>query len=341
MNLRYLHNRFRLYSYFHKDDTFNLPTSKRKVFVFLAADYGNLGDVAITYAQERLLKEKYPDYEIVDVPISKTLSLLRPIKKIAAPEDIITITGGGNMGEMYGDIELLRLMVIRMFPKNKVVVFPQTIDYSGERTYLFRLAKSTYSTHPNLTMLAREEMSYNRMRELFPMANVKLTPDVVMTLDERHELERKGVVFCLRNDKEKSAQSQKAEELRKEAEKMGLLVMDYDTHIDKEHMTLDVRKEELDKIWKIFSSAQLIITDRLHGMIFAYITGSPAIVFPNNNFKVEKCYEWIKNCGYILFCKDESIDLQTAFSKQFDYKIFEQCHARIINNIKSSINYGD
>ncbi|WP_407401154.1 polysaccharide pyruvyl transferase family protein [Sodaliphilus sp.] len=304
MNLRYLHYRFRLYSFLHQDKSFALPTNKRKVFVFLAADYGNLGDVAITYAQEKLLKEKYPDYEIMDVPISKTLSLLRPIKKIVTPDDIITITGGGNMGEMYGDIELLRLMVIRMFPKNKVVVFPLTTDYSGVKTYLLRLAKHTYCNHRNLTMLAREEVSYNRMCELFPKVNVKLTPDVVMTLDERRKSQRNGVVFCIRNDKEKSKHSLKAEELRKEATKIGLPIMDYDTHIEKEHMSLDVRKDELDKIWNIFSSSQLVVTDRLHGMIFAYITGTPAIVFPNSNFKVEKCYEWIKDCGYIQFCKE-------------------------------------
>ena len=44
---------------------------KKKCLVFLAADYGNLGDVAITFAQERFLARHFPDYEIVDVPIEK------------------------------------------------------------------------------------------------------------------------------------------------------------------------------------------------------------------------------------------------------------------------------
>ena len=39
-------------------------------------------------------------------------------------------------------------------------------------------------------------------------------------------------------------------------------------------------------------------------MIFAYITGTPALVLPNSNFKVEKCFEWIKECGYIKFVKN-------------------------------------
>lgn len=337
MNLRKLYYTFRLYSLLYQDKTYKTQINNHRIFVFLAADYGNLGDVAITYAQEKLLKEAYPDYEIVDVPISKTLSLLRPIKKIATSDDIITITGGGNMGEMYGDIELLRLIVIRMFPKNKVVVFPQTTDYTGDNTYLLRLAKRTYCSHRNLTMLAREEVSYNRMHRLFPFANIKLTPDVVMTLDERYKAERQGVVFCLRNDKEKSAQSQKADELRKEASSKGMSFIDYDTHIDKQHMSLVERKQELDKIWNLFCSAQLVVTDRLHGMIFAYITGTPAIVFPNSNFKVEKCYEWIKNCGFIFFCRDELIDLQTVLSVHPDSMLFEHNHALFVNKMKRLI----
>lgn len=337
MNIRKLYYTFLFHSLLHQDKRFLPQTRRKRVFVFLAADYGNLGDVAITYAQEKILKEKYPDYEIVDVPISKTLSLLCPIKKIATPNDIITITGGGNMGEMYGDIELLRLMVIRTFPNNKIIIFPQTINYSADNTYLLRFAKRTYCNHRNLTMLAREEVSYNKMHELFPMVNIKITPDIVMTLDERHETERKGVVFCLRNDKEKSAQSQKAHDLRTEATNMGLPIIDYDTHIDKEHMPLDVRKEELNKIWTIFNSTQLVVTDRLHGMIFAYITGTPAIVFPNSNFKVEKCYEWIKNCNYIHVCKDKVIDFQTALSKQSDPMLFEQNHMRMVQKITETL----
>lgn len=337
MNIRKLNYRFKIHSLLHQDKTFMTQNRNRRVFVFLAADYGNLGDVAITYAQEKLLKEKYPDYEIVDVPISKTLSLLRPIKRIATPDDIITITGGGNMGEMYGDIELLRLMVIRMFPNNKVVVFPQTTDYSAENTFLLRLAKKTYNGHRHLTMLAREEVSYNKMCELFPKANIKLTPDVVMTLDERRECERKGIVFCLRNDKEKSIQSQYADELRKEATTLGLPIIDYDTHIDKEHMPLNVRKEELDKIWGIFCSAQLVVTDRLHGMVFAYITGTPAIVFPNSNFKVEKCYEWIRNCGYINFCVKNNTGIKAAICHNHNSKSFVAAQDCFIKSISENI----
>lgn len=315
----------------------DMPSGCPRCFVFLAADYGNLGDVAITYAQETLLKEYYPEYEIVDVPISKMLSLLRPIKKNITPNDIITITGGGNMGEMYGDIELLRLMIIRMFPKNKVIVFPQTTDYKGENTYLFRLAKKVYNNHRDLTILAREEVTHDKISEYFSSAKTRLVPDIVMTLDEWQRKDRTGILFCLRDDREKSESSHKAADIMKEAERLGISICHYDTHINKERMSLNVREEELKKIWGKFSASRLVVTDRLHGMIFAYITGTPAIVFPNSNFKVEKCYEWIADCGYIFFCKEKVIDIQLALSVTPDRVLFEQNNRQFIQKIKSTL----
>lgn len=101
------------------------------------------------------------------------------------------------------------------------------------------------------------------------------------------------------------------------------------------------RETELHKLWEIFSKSQLVITDRLHGMIFAYITGTPAIVLPNSNFKVEKCYEWIKDCGYIKFIKEPNNGeflslLNTEYSKdgfeRTNYQINERIIQLICNN---------
>lgn len=334
MNILKLYCIFRLNSLLFQDKKFKAQSNKPRLFVFLAADYGNLGDVAITYAQEKILNDFYPDYEIIDVPISKTLSLLHPIKKSIKPNDIITITGGGNMGGMYGDIELLRLMVIRMFPENKIVVFPQTTDYNGNNNFLFRLAQKTYNKHKNIILLAREEVTYARLNEWFPFAKSLLVPDVVMTLDKWENKERNGIVFCLRDDKEKKPCDQKVFSIMEEAKSMGIKTIQYDTHINNNFMSLDECKHELNKIWKIFSNSQLVVTDRLHGMVFAYITGTPAIVFPNNNFKIEKCYEWIRNSGYIFFCKEESMDLHEVIGLKVNRSIFENNNKRFIQMIK-------
>ena len=303
---------------------------KKKCFVFLAADYGNLGDVAITYAQEKFLKEQFPEYEIVDVPISRTLSHLKAIKNISTTDDIVTIVGGGNMSDLYFDIELLRQMVINTFPNNRVISFPQTMFFSKTMSgkYLRRQAAKTYSRHNNLIITARERWSYAAMKEMFPSS--KLIPDIVMTLDKRNPFtERKGVTLCLRND----AESDLSQEFKMNLKKIvseSYYVIDYDTHIRRGGLSLDDRESELNKIWAQFRSSEWVITDRLHGMIFAYITSTPCIVLPNNNYKIEGCYSWIKNCGYIFFLHEANIgQLEVLLQRKVNNVDFESVHQKI------------
>lgn len=281
---------------------------KRKCFVFLAADYGNLGDVAITYAQEKYLKERFPDYEIVDIPISVTISHLKTLKKICSEEDIITVTGGGYMGDLYVGAELIRQLVFKVFKHHKIISFPQTADFSdtAQGRCMLKQAERIYGRCSNMELWAREERSYAFMKEHFSKNKVRLTPDIVMSLDEtRGDEKRSGVTFCLRNDKEKNDKTDSfVSQIRTILEKHSNAITNYDTHIGDVQLGMEQRMVELTNIWNQFRRSKLVVTDRLHGMIFAYITGSPAIVLPNNNFKVTEAFKWIEKCGYIHVLHD-------------------------------------
>ena len=290
---------------------FKRNTKKKKCILCLAADYGNLGDVAITYAQSQILKSMLPEYEIVDFPISKTLANLKTLKRNCTRDDIITIVGGGNMGDLYGDIELLRLMIVKLFPHNRIISFPQTIEYRNpiQNKFLLNLSKRIYNRHKHLLLCAREEVSYSTIKELYPCTKSCLVPDIVMTLDKRIDTIQRNqtrIILCLRNDKEKLTTALDVEQLRAQLVSKGYQVENRDTHIGKTKMPLKERENELKLIWDDFSRSRLVITDRLHGMIFAFITGTPAVVLPSNNFKVEKCFKWIKDCGFIKFLNEPS-----------------------------------
>lgn len=312
--LRILKTKFLIYSII-KGKPFERSRKSKTCYIFLAADYGNLGDVAITYAQRQILKQWYPDYDIEEVPAGKTLSYIHNIKKNIKPDDIITVVGGGNMGDMYGDIELLRLMIVDYFRNNKVIIFPQTMDYSNSNNALWLLKRSCriYSDHPNLLMMAREKISYMKMKRWYPTVNVILKPDVVMTLDERQGVCRENILtLCLRKDKEKQDNKHILNNILTQLDGLNLIVEEYDTHIGGDRYSEDDKYSQLEQIWVQFRKSKLVITDRLHGMIFAYITGTPAIILPNSNFKVKGCYEWIKDCGNIKFIEavnDFSINL--------------------------------
>lgn len=284
---------------FKSCDFFNqikLDESRKKAFFFLAADYGNLGDVAITYAQTKFLESH--GYQVVEVPISKTAEGIWWVKNNIQNDDIVTLVGGGNMGDLYEQIEILRQLVIQQFPCNKIISFPQTFDFSNSLNGQKQLskAKRAYRSHNNLIIVAREQVSYQLMKENFSQNKVIITPDIVMTLENIAKvILRKGVVVCLRNDKEKFIDDSTTQLLLgclKQAFNQDIIYRD--THIDENNLSPNVRIKALNDIWKTFNQAELVVTDRLHGMIFAYITNTPCIVFQNNNHKIKGIYDWIR-----------------------------------------------
>lgn len=297
---------FRKNPFFRKEDI----GSGRKIFIFLVADYGNLGDVAISYAQSEFIRRYFPTLEIVEVPISQTVEGLHFTKKYIQPNDLVATNGGGNFGSLYPDIETLRRLVIESFPNNRIVSFPQTIDFTNDKEgrNALKLAQITYSAHRNLVLAAREERSFLAMKELFPSSKVVLSPDIVMSLNKvEPKKERRGLVICLRDDKEKNLTTDQVGILYSLISKYFDLTVTYDTHIGRGNLTADERLNELSKIWDAFRMAEMVVTDRLHGMIFSYITATPCLVFLNNNYKIQDCYNWIKACS--------NVHLVTSFSE--------------------------
>ena len=172
-------------------------------------------------------------------------------------------------------------------------------------------------------MIAREQTSFSLMKQHFPKATILLTPDIVLSLNKvEPKSERKGVVICMRKDSEKSLSQQQNDFIIETANNHFGEVTYYDTHIGRSNLSITERKDELYKIWNTFKKAELVITDRLHGMIFCYITNTPCLVFQNNNHKVRETYDWIKRVDYITLMTSFSEDkLVTYFDKQSSINI--------------------
>ena len=58
---------------------------------------------------------------------------------------------------------------------------------------------------------------------------------------------------------------------------------------------------------KEFSKYELIVTDRLHGMIFSFLAKTPCLVLENQSYKIKGVYNWIKKCKSIKLCSNENI----------------------------------
>ena len=177
--------------------------NKPRIFIFLAADYGNIGDIAITYSQEQFIKKYFSNYSVIIIPLKQTYNYFKFLSKNICCEDIITTIGGGNMGDLYYGFEIKRQFIIKHFKKNKIISFPQSISFSNTKfgIKISEKSKKIYNSHNNLVLFARDSESFIKMKELFANNQVYLVPDIVLSYKCNIERIRDNITFCLRNDK--------------------------------------------------------------------------------------------------------------------------------------------
>ena len=285
-------------------DYIALKKDSPKIFVFLAGFYQNLGDMAITYTQKQFLQNLYPARKVICVGSTQTYDALKTIKKRVGKEDIITIVGGGNMDDKYQSLEDARLVVIKQFPKNKIVLFPQTVCFSDTKKGRKSLKRSrnVYAKHKDLSMFMRENNAFLRAKEYFPTVNVHLCPDIVLSLNETEpKTERTNILCCLRKDKEQNISSQAREDIIKAITEKYENVLCKDTvDVALADCQIDTYEKTLKEFWAMLRTCKLVITDRLHCMIFCEITQTPCIVMDNTNKKISGVYrQWLSKADWI------------------------------------------
>lgn len=275
----------------------------KKIIFFGTPEHDNLGDHAIAYAMHKFLREQLPDYKIIEVSTYRYAVYLEALQKCVNHNDIIVLSGGGNFGDQYLDEENMRRAVISTFKHNKIILFPQTVFFSKSETGMREFARSrdVYSQHGQLFLVARETYSYEVLKENFPKNEILLTPDIVFYLDETNsEVERKGALVCLRNDVEGVLPPDQIDNIKQVCRMAFDSVVVTDT-VTFKRIPVERREQELRMKWDEFRKAEVVITDRLHGMVFAAITGTPCIVLSNYNYKVRGTYDWIKHLDHIIF----------------------------------------
>lgn len=295
----------------------SVEMKEKNIILIGSASYGNLGDQAISLAEVEFLKNRFPDYNLVEVYDIDFYGSIRNIKKQLTPDDIIFFTGGGNFGSLYRIAEDQRRVSLKQLGKsNPIIFFPQSIYYEknswGEK--LLKYSKKLFGKYANLVLVTREKGSYQFAVKNFDN-DVLLVPDIVLSLKESMEQRKinqnskRQVIFSFRNDQERNLSLDTRSEVEKLFKQLGYSIRNYDTHIgDSKVIRDELRTIELTKIWDAFRLADIVVTDRLHGMIFAYITGTPAIVFSNNNPKIKETYcTWLEKTNRISFL--EKVDL--------------------------------
>lgn len=272
----------------------------RTVYLLLTPEHENIGDHAIALAETELLRSQGIDYvEITgnEVEVLQRYGLLSLVN--GCP---VLLQGGGYLGTLWPDSELLVRELIAANPKSPIVFLPNTIFYdpTPEGKAFFEESVEIYGKHPNLYLYAREETSYDVMRQTY--RNVKLMPDMVFSMNRSGiKTERRGCILSLRQDCERTRTPEQESLIRQQAgELFGENVHNSDM-VAQVWIPVSQREQALEEKFAEFSGAELVITDRLHGMIFCAITGTPCIVLDSKSPKVRGCYQWVRDLPYIRF----------------------------------------
>ncbi len=308
------------------------------VFVVYTPTHGNLGDHAIASAEMAILDELgilYTEITQPEIHKLKEFGLLRLFNNTK-----VFINGGGNLGTLWFDVEEAFRDIMIAAPKADILIFPSTIYYEdtdfGKKE--FENSKKIYNNHKSLTLYAREKISYEIMKDAYN--NVKLVPDMVFYLDKcEKNVARNGAVLCLRNDLEKILSEEDENLIYKQIQQLfGDKITKTDMY-GSHNIPVENRNQELTKKFEQFKFAKLVITDRLHCMIFCVITGTPCIVVNSKSPKVKGCYEWVKDFEYIKFADNLSdiTDLYNSIPQKnfiYDNSVFMPLYETLKEDIR-------
>lgn len=264
-------------------------------------DSSNVGDSAIWLGQLAWLAEAgiRVAYRCHDY------SYDRQILNLSTPTGPILFHGGGNLGDVWPRVQRFRERVIRDFPDRPIVQFPQTI-YFADRIALAR-AREVFDSHPDLTILARDEPSLELARNEFRATSL-LSPDMAFFLGSLPRPRPPDAdVFWLRRTDVEAVERQHA------GNETGLAVTDW---LDSRAPALRRVRNALNsvalrrprRLWvlrwmaeatydlqarqrttfgcRLLARGKVVITDRLHGHILCLLLGIPHVVLDNSYGKL-------------------------------------------------------
>ena len=267
---------------------------KKRIYFLGAADYSNIGDLAISEATILFLKKAFVNFDIIEIGLNEFDDFLPFLRLNIDDGDLIIMQGGGNLGTKYFQAERNRRLVFRTFKNNNIVLFPCSIDYGSSKKDLNEFKKSVYiySHARKLCICARDEYCFNYMSQCYQRNNIIFTPDIVL-FNERKKYDKSNIYgICLRKDIESTNSFN--------FDLSDLNFETFDNVTFKNYISKVERKKIVaDQISKV-GRYKAVVTDRLHVMIFCYLTYTPCLAIDNSNHKIMHVFEYLKKCGYIF-----------------------------------------
>lgn len=311
------------------DDSYIDLYSDKKIFLIGSSDRSNIGDQAIAMSEMKMLKDEFEEYSICEITGDTFRKRRQELKTLIHENDIIFISGGGFLGDLWPEEDDMVNAVLEDYPNNKIIILPQTMYfYDQVDSPLLRKKMEHYINHRKLYLTARDKRTYDLFSRYFEKQKIGLFPDMALYLDLDLDVNcnpSNEVMLCMRKDKERTLLKSDETEISKRINDRGLNVIYGSTLAKGKHngdVLLANRKSAIKSKLNEFSKCKFVITDRLHGMILSTLAGTPCIVFDNLSGKVSGVYKlWMKHFETILFCNNKN-DIEILIDNILNMKHF-------------------
>lgn len=291
-----------------------LPIIGKKCILLDVPYYQNIGDVLIWEGENTFCKKN-------GIDILYTSSYNTCIFPKVSQDVTICFNGGGNIGDLYCEHRLFLFDILRSYPQNKIIVFPQTVYYQNKITFIEDF--TLFSKLNNLYFCARD---INTFKLLYPylQENVILVPDMAFYIDRNSLLAyskplTKNCLYLKRNDCEaKNLLNPNNKEVDISdwpvlANKTNCMALPNRFFIKIHNMNIPLFSSTIDRIWdfyanKIFRKSMLmegvkfispyknVETERLHGCILSILLDKTIVLYDNSYGKNKSFYEtWLSD----------------------------------------------
>ncbi|MGZ8769320.1 MAG: polysaccharide pyruvyl transferase family protein [Aeromicrobium sp.] len=271
-------------------------------------NHHNVGDPALYLGTIRVLRRL--GVQMTYRCQHRTYSRDSLARELSRGTNVILINGGGNLGDQYPQ-QQARERVLADFPDVPTIQLPQSIWFANH-VNLGNFA-TVVSRHQNLTLLLRDQASYEAARRYFDAPST-LCPDLAFGLGPlpRPLLASQDVVWLRRNDRE-SADPEAPRRTLDGVESIDWLDASPEEavgggfgvwllHINR-RLTENVGR--VPSLWhplartfdplagrrlaygcRLLARGRTVVTDRLHGVVLALLMGIPVVAVDNRKHKV-------------------------------------------------------
>jgi pyruvyl transferase EpsO len=313
------------------------PLLEGKLLLLDYPVHGNVGDLLIWHGEQAFLK-RHGKHVIGQYSIN---NIGRRARMQLEECTTICLHGGGNFGDLWPSHQTLREDIIRRFPRKRIVMFPQSVQFDDLRS-LDRTC-DLIGSHPDLHIFLRDRRSFSLLSER-GVPNLALCPDMAHALWGTLSApapRRSEPLHLLRRDKEAvPVPDDLAAQVARSVDWPDLLT-GWTGLAFRFGVGVDARDGENQlnnrlpaaSVWHAVSGAVIrrairlfvpyatIVTDRLHGVILGTLLGRRVVALDN-------CYG--KTSSYVsLWMADmPSVELRVPPAVDMDWPETEMSAAR-------------